>query len=367
MSEIRKTALNALHHELGARMVAFAGYEMPIQYEGIVPEHLWVRKSAGLFDVSHMGEIDLNGPGALEMLMRITTNNPSNLAIGQVQYSAFGTEQGGALDDLLIYRMAENHFFLVVNAANDDKDWAWVSGQAKNFDVEAAHLSLDYTEIAFQGPLAQLVLQSLTDYDLEKMGYYWFDSIDLMGKKDVLVSRTGYTGEDGFEIYTTDPQYGMDLARKLLSDQRVKPIGLGARDTLRMEMGYCLYGNDMDENQNLLEAGLGWIIDFGKPDFIGKSALAASKEKGLKYRRVGFIMKEQGGLPRHGQKAFVGGSEAGWVSSGTLAPSIGKGAGLAYLPRDFKVGEEFEIEVRPGKLLKAERVNLPMVKGTVRK
>jgi len=367
MTEVRKTALNALHHELGARMVAFAGYEMPIQYEGIVPEHLWVRKSAGLFDVSHMGEIDVKGPGALDMLMHITTNNPSKLSLGQVQYSAFGTEQGGAVDDLLIYRMAPDHFFLVVNAANDDKDWAWVEKQAKNYDVEIAHLSLEYTEIAFQGPLAQAVLQGLTSYNLEKMGYYWFDHIDLMGKKDILVSRTGYTGEDGFEIYATDPQYGVDLAKRLLSDERVKPIGLGARDTLRMEMGYCLYGNDIDDNQNLLEAGLGWIIDLEKPDFIGKKTLVASKEKGLRYRRAGFVMKDMGGLPRHGQKVFVGGKETGWVSSGTLAPSLGKGAGMAYLPRDFKVGGEFEIEIRPGKLLKAERVNLPMVKGTVRK
>lgn len=367
MNEIRKTALNALHHEQGARMVAFAGYEMPIQYEGIVPEHLWVRKSAGLFDVSHMGEIEVKGPGALDMLMHITTNNPSRLSLGQVQYSAFGTEQGGAVDDLLIYRMADDHFFLVVNAANDDKDWAWIEKHAKDFDVQIAHLSLGYTEIALQGPLAQAVLQGLTDYDLEKMAYYWFAQINLMGKKDVIVSRTGYTGEDGFEIYTTDPQYGVDLARKLLSDERVRPIGLGARDTLRMEMGYCLYGNDIDDNQNLLEAGLGWIIDFDKPDFIGKKALLESKGKGLRYRRSGFIMRDMGGLPRHGQKVFVSGNETGWVSSGTLAPSISKGAGLAYLPRDFKIGGEFEIEVRPGKLLKAERVNLPMVKGTVRK
>ncbi len=362
---MKKTPFYELHLELGAKMVPFAGFQMPIQYEGIIPEHLQVRSSAGLFDVSHMGEIIVRGPQALEFLSYVTTNNPAKLSQWQVQYSAFGNQRGGAVDDLLVYRLPD-YWLLVVNAANTEKDWNHLNSVAKDFDVELENASDRVAQLALQGPKAQEVLQSLTDFDLEKIEYYWAQRINLMGKEGVLVSRTGYTGEDGFEIYCQDFDFMVDLARKLLADPRVKPAGLGARDTLRLEAGYCLYGNDIDDDTNLLEAGLGWIIDFEKPDFIGKKALLESKERGLKRRRVGFVLTERG-VPRHGNKVFRDGEEAGWVSSGTYLPSLKVGGGMAYVPRDLKVGHEFEVEVRPGKRLGAKRVKLPMVQGSVRR
>ncbi len=363
---MKRTPFYELHRELGAKMVPFAGFEMPVQYEGIIPEHLHVRSSAGLFDVSHMGEFLVKGPQALEFLSYVTTNNPAKLSEWQVQYSAFGNEKGGAVDDLLVYRLPEE-FLLVVNAANIEKDWAHVNEVAKGFDVQLENISDRIAQLALQGPKAQEAIQPLTSFNLDEIKYYWARRINLMGKEGVLVSRTGYTGEDGFEIYCEDFDFMIELARKLLSNPLVKPAGLGARDTLRLEAGYCLYGNDIDDDTNLLEAGLGWIIDFEKPDFIGKKALLESKERGLKRRRVGFTLTEKGGLPRHGNKVFRGGEEVGWVSSGTYLPSLKVGGGMAYVPRDLKVGHEFEVEVRPGRLLKAKRVKLPMVPGSIKR
>ncbi len=363
---LKRTLLYDAHVKLGAKMVEFGGFEMPVQYTSILEEHRWVRSKAGLFDVSHMGEIEVTGPRALEFVSYITANDPARLDVFQVQYSAFLTEKGTFVDDILVYRLPDR-FLLVVNASNTDKDFEWVKSHQFKDGVEVKNLSSDYGELALQGPVAEKVLQRITDIDLSKMGYYWAGFGKVLGK-DALISRTGYTGEDGFEIYLP-PSEVEEVFWKLLDMEEVKPAGLGARDTLRLEMGYCLYGNDIDETTNALEAGLKWIVGFHKPDFIGKKALLEIKEKGITRKRVGFETERRGAVPRHGQKILdADGNEIGHVTSGTFSPSLRKGIGMGYVKKEFaRRGTEINIEIR-NRAEKAVIVRMPFYKeGTVKK
>jgi len=362
---LKKTPLNEAHKKLGARMVPFAGFEMPVLYRSIIDEHLWVREKAGLFDVSHMGEIEVKGPRALEFVSYITSNDPARLELFQVQYSTFLKDDGGIIDDLLVYRL-EDGFLLVVNASNTEKDYNWVMEHKFSEGVTIRNLSDEVGELALQGPLAEEVLQPLTDIDLSKMGYYRAARGKVMGK-DALVSRTGYTGEDGFEIYLT-PEDTEEVFWKLLESDQVKPAGLGARDTLRLEMGYCLYGNDIDESTNPLEAGLRWIVAFDKGDFIGKEALLRIKESGIRRKRVGFITEAPGAIPRQHQKIYREEEAVGEVTSGTFSPSLKRGIGMGYVPREMaKRGTKLAVEIR-GKKEVAEIVSMPFYKeGTVKK
>ncbi len=363
----KKTPFFEFHKNLGAKIVDFAGFEMPIQYpDGIVKEHIWVREKAGMFDVSHMGEIEIKGKDALNFVNYITSNDASRLEVMQVQYSAFPTEEGTIVDDLLVYRLDENHFLLVVNAANIEKDYQWILSHKKG-DVEIKNRSDDYAEIAFQGPLSEKVLQRITKENLSELPYYYAMYATVLGKK-VLLSRTGYTGEDGFELYFEDFEHGKKVFLKLLEFDEVKPIGLGARDTLRLEMGYCLYGNDIDETTNMIEAGLSWILKLDKEDFIGKKALLKIKEEGPARRRVAFITERRAAIPRHGQKIFKDGEEVGHVTSGTMSPSLQQGIGMGYVRRHHtRRGTEIEIDIR-GRKEKATIVKLPFYKnGTVKR
>ncbi len=361
---LKRTPLYDLHRELGAKLVPFAGFEMPIQYTSIVEEHRWVRQHAGLFDVSHMGEILIRGPRALEFTSYITSNDPARLAVGQVQYSSMLTEKGTFVDDLLTYRL-EDHFLLVVNAANIDKDFAHVQRYLFGTGVEALNLSDETGEVALQGPKAQEVLQPLVDFDLETLGYYWARHGTVAGVK-ALISRTGYTGEDGFEIYTR-PEDLETVARALLDHPEVKPIGLGARDTLRLEMGYPLYGNDIDETINPFEAGLGWIVRMKKPNFVGKEALQRAKAEGLRRKRVGFVTPNRRVIPRHHMKLLHNDQEVGFVSSGNFSPMLDTGIGMGYVPPDLaQEGQTLALEIRKKKE-PVTVVSLPFYKqGTVR-
>lgn len=363
---LKRTPLYDAHVKLGAKIVEFGGFEMPVQYSSIIEEHKWVRSKAGLFDVSHMGEIEITGPRALEFVSYITSNDPAKLEDFQVQYSALLTEKGTFVDDILVYRLPDR-FLLVVNASNTDKDFDWIMAHKFADGVEVKNLSDEYAELALQGPVAEQVLQRITDIDLSKMGYY-HSGYGKVLDKDALISRTGYTGEDGFEIYL-DPPDVEEVFWKLLDMEEVKPAGLGARDTLRLEMGYCLYGNDIDETTNALEAGLKWIVAFDKPDFIGKKALLEIKERGVTRRRVGFETERRGAVPRHGQRILDDdGNEIGHVTSGTFSPSLKKGIGMGYVAKGhWKRGTEINIEIR-NRLEKAVIVKMPFYKeGTVKK
>jgi len=362
---LRRTPLFDEHVKLGAKIVPFGGFEMPLQYSSIIEEHRWVRKSVGIFDVSHMGEIIIKGPDALEFVSYITSNDPSELEIMEAQYSALPTEKGTIVDDLLVYRL-EDHFMLVVNASNIEKDFNWILSH-KRGNVEIINMSYEIGEVAFQGPKAEEVLQRIVDGDLSQIKYYWSARINILGK-EALVSRTGYTGEDGFEIYT-DNKHIVEIFRKLLEFPEVKPAGLGARDSLRLEMGYCLYGNDIDETTNLIEAGLKWITKLEKPDFIGKEALVEIDQKGVSRKRVGFVVKESGNIPRHGYKIFdEAGNEIGVVTSGNISPSLNVPIGMGYVMKDYsKAGTQIFVEIR-GKKVSAEIVKLPFYKeGSVKK
>jgi aminomethyltransferase len=348
-STLRKTPLHAVHRELGAKMVPFGGWEMPVEYAGLISEHMAVRKAAGLFDVSHMGELELRGEGALPFLQRATSNNVAKLVDGQAQYSALPMASGAPVDDVIVYRHAADHYLLVVNASNIQKDLEWLRGQGPE-GCELVDKSDAYALLALQGPLAQEILQGLTTLDLPAIKFYHFDVGEVDGKP-ATVSRTGYTGEDGFEIFVA-PEHAEPLWRKLLDAGREKglaPAGLGARDTLRLEARMCLYGNDMDETTSLVEAGLGWIValDEGKGEFPGRAILASQKAAGPSRKLVGFEVTGRG-IARHGYPVYFGeGDAAGTVTSGTYAPFLQKNIGLAYLPAARSaVGTEFEVEVR---------------------
>jgi len=361
----KKTPLYEAHKKLGAKIVDFAGFLMPLQYKGITKEHLWVRTHAGLFDVSHMGEIEIRGPRALEFVSYVTSNDPARLEKFQVQYSAFPTHEGTVVDDLLVYRL-EDYFLLVVNASNIEKDYNWLMDHKFDTGVEIVNKSDEVAELALQGPESEAILQKFVDIDLSQIKYYWAARGKVMGK-EALISRTGYTGEDGFEIYLA-PDDVEEVFFKLLEEEKVEPAGLGARDTLRLEMGYCLYGNDIDETTNLLEAGLGWITKLDKGDFIGKEALLKIKKEGLKRKRVGFEPDEIKAIPRHGYRIFDGDKEIGIVTSGTFSPSLKRGIGMGYVPTQYaKAGNSIAVDIR-GKKVSAKIVKLPFYKeGSVKK
>jgi len=360
---MKDIALNDLHLGLGAKMVPFAGYNMPLQYSGLMDEHINVRNNVGVFDVSHMGEFMVEGINSLEFLQFVTSNDVSKLFPGKVQYTCFPNETGGIVDDLLVYMMAENSYMLVVNASNLEKDWHWLM-KNKPEGVEMKNISDEISLLAVQGPKAIEVMRDLTDLDLEEMKYYSFKRGKIAGIEDVIISTTGYTGAGGFEIYVQN-EFAHNLWEKLMvngSKSDIKPAGLAARDTLRLEMGFCLYGNDIDEETSPLEAGLGWITKFSK-DFINSESLRTQKEVGLKRKLVGFELIERG-IPRQGYIIKnAEGSEIGKVTSGTMSPSLSKAIGLGYVGIEYsKVESHIFIEIR-NKLIPARVVSLPFYKS----
>jgi aminomethyltransferase len=356
----KKTPLNARHRSLGARMVEFGGWDMPVEYSGIADEHLAVRSRAGLFDVSHMGEIEIAGRDALPAVQHLTTNDASRLSVGQAQYSALTTPAGTFVDDVLTYRLADDHFMLVVNGSNIIKDANWITQQVDGFaDAAVVNTSSRYALLALQGPAALDVLQPLTGVVLPDLKYYWFTTGEVAGVAGT-VSRTGYTGEDGFEIFVP-PAAAERVWDAILQAGRaagVVPAGLGARDTLRLEAAMRLYGNDMDETTTVLEADLGWIVGWKKESFIGADALRRQKADGPARKLVGFEMLDRA-IGRHGYDVYVDGRKAGVVTSGTQTPYLKKAIGMAYLPTDRAVpGTTFEIEVR-GRRVPAQVVSMP--------
>ncbi|WP_419942658.1 glycine cleavage system aminomethyltransferase GcvT [Candidatus Palauibacter sp.] len=355
MKDLKETPLLEEHVRLGGKIVPFAGYAMPVQYPtGIRAEHQAVRETAGLFDVSHMGEFRVRGEDALAFVSYATTNNPSLLGPGDAQYSAMCHETGGVIDDLIVYCMGEGDYRLVVNAANLAKDWAHLSGLAEAFAVELTDESDEIALLALQGPRAEVLLASLTDAPLAEIGYYRFAEGDVAGAP-CLISRTGYTGEVGFELYLPG-EHAVRIWRTLLRAGAV-PAGLGARDSLRLEMGYALYGNDIDDGTTALEAGLGWLVKHAKGDFVGGEALAAQRAAGLT-RKLRFLRLLERGFPRPGYDVRFGGEPAGKVRSGTVSPTLGHGIATAYLPAAAKFGDPVEILVR-GKAIAAEVVRSP--------
>ena len=356
------TPFTQKHIALGAKMAEFAGYNMPISYTGINDEHAAVRNNAGVFDVSHMGEFILKGPQALDLIQRVTTNDAAKLTKGKAQYSCLTNTEGGIVDDLLVYCLEDNQaYMLVVNASNIEKDWNWIS-QHNTQGVEMHNISQKTCLLAVQGPNACKILQPLTSMDILNLKYYTFAKGEFAGISNVLVSATGYTGSGGVEIYFEDVNNNADKIWDALFEAGgplgLKPIGLGARDTLRLEMGYCLYGNDIDDTTSPLEAGLGWVTKFTKP-FTASEFLKTQKEEGVSRKLVGFEMIDRG-IPRHGYPITdAAGNPLGVVTSGTQAPSLGKAIGMGYVANGFNaIGNEIFVEVR-GKLLKAQVVKMP--------
>ncbi len=361
--ELKRTPLYDEHVAAGARIVPFAGFEMPVQYTGIREEHLAVRHRAGLFDVSHMGEIVVRGPRALQFVQRISCNDHSKMKVGRAQYTGLMYPQGTFVDDMLVHRVDEEEFLLVVNAANVDKDFSYISGLAAGEEgVEVENTSDRWAQMALQGPLALEVLQPLTDTDLGEIRYYRFTWGEVAGAR-ALIARTGYTGEDGFEVYVA-PGDAPAVWRAILAEggpKGVVPAGLGARDTLRLEAGMALYGNDIDGTTTPLEAGLGWIVKLDKGDFIGRDVLESQAEEGVERKLVGFEMVDRG-IARHGYPVFLepeGGEPAGRVTSGTLSPLLEKAIGMAYVPVEAAgTGREIWIDLR-GRRRRARIVDLP--------
>jgi aminomethyltransferase len=359
---MKRTRLYESHKKYGAKMIEFFGWEMPIEYKGIIDEHMAVRTKAGLFDVSHMGEIMVTGKGALAFVQHLTPNDASRLAIGQVQYTALTTPEGTFVDDMLVYCEGPEKYFLVVNASNADKDYAWIVDHKKGFAVETENQSDAYSQLALQGPEAQTVLQPLTDVDLAGMKSFHFAFGKVAGMES-LVSRTGYTGEDGFEIYTLDknPGTAWDAILEAGASRGVLPIGLGARDTLRLEARLSLYGNDISDKTTVLEADLKWICKLQKGDFIGKAVLEKQLAEGLKKKIAGFEVVDRG-IARPHYPVYAGGKRVSEVCSGTFGPFLKKSIGLVYLPIELTpIGTEIEIGIRD-KMAKAKIVPTPFYK-----
>lgn len=356
----KETPLYAEHVEAGARMVPFAGFIMPLQYTGIIPEHRAVRQAAGLFDLSHMGEFRVSGSDAVQAIDRLVTNDIRGLEVGQVRYTPMTYPDGGIVDDLLVYRFAD-HLMLVVNAANIEKDFAWIEDHLQG-DATLRDESDQTALIAIQGPRAADILQKLTEVDLSAIGYYHFTYGQVAGL-DAIISRTGYTGEDGFELYVA-PADAPVIWRSLLkagSDEGIMPVGLGARDTLRLEAAYMLYGNDIDSSTSPLEAGLGWTVKFGEADFLGREVMEQQKASGLRRRMVQIEMLDRA-IPRQHHRVWVDGDQVGELTSGTFSPTFQRGVGLGYVRADqARPGTEVEIEVR-GDRHPARVVKKPMYK-----
>lgn len=359
--ETKKIPLNDLHEKLGGKMVPFAGYNMPVRYSSDKEEHLTVRESVGVFDVSHMGEFMLRGPHVLDLIQWVSSNDASKIVDGQAQYSCLPNDKCGIVDDLLIYRMNEEEYMLVVNASNIEKDWNWIKSQDK-WDVEMENISDDIVLLAVQGPKAVETLQKLTDVDLSGVKFYRFMQDKLAGK-EMIISATGYTGSGGFELYINKKD-AEDVWHKIFEAGEqfgIKPIGLGARDTLRLEKGFCLYGNDITDETSPLEAGLGWVTKFTK-DFVNSENLKAQKEAGVTRKLVGFEMIDRG-IPRHDYElADANGNIIGKVTSGTMSPSLNVGIGMGYVTKEYSTPDtEIYVQVR-NKSLKAKVVKPPFLK-----
>jgi aminomethyltransferase len=359
---MKSTALVNKHIALGAKMVPFAGYNMPVQYEGVNAEHETVRNAVGVFDVSHMGEFLLTGENALALIQKVATNDASTLTIGKAQYSCMPNGKGGIVDDLIIYRMKEEQYLLVVNASNIEKDWNWISSH-NDLGVEMKNLSDDYSLLAIQGPKAVEAMQALTSIDLSAINYYHFEVADFAGIEHVIISATGYTGSGGFEIYckNSEVEQVWDRVFEAGASFGIKPIGLAARDTLRLEMGFCLYGNDIDDTTSPIEAGLGWITKFTK-DFTDAALLKGQKETGVTRKLIAFEMVDRG-IPRHDYQILdLEGNVIGKVTSGTMSPSMKIGIGMGYVETAFaNLETEIAIEIRE-KGVKAKIVKLPFYK-----
>jgi len=362
---MKHTAFTSFHEAMGAKMVPFAGFYMPVQYEGLNVEHETVRKGVGVFDVSHMGEFWVKGPKALDFVQWVTSNDASKLVDGKVQYSCFPNDKGGIVDDLLVYRIDAETYLLVVNAANIDKDWAWCNSQNK-MGATLYNASDEISQLAIQGPLALKAMQKLTDTPILDMEYYTFRKVTFAGVKDVILSTTGYTGAGGCEIYfaNEDAPKIWEAVFAAGAESGIKPIGLGARDTLRLEMGFCLYGNDINDTTSPIEAGLGWITKFtDEKDFINKAALLKQKTEGVTRKLVGFEMIDKGIPRQHYAILDAEGNTIGEVTSGTQAPSLKTAIGMGYVPAAFaKADTEVFISIRD-KALKAKVVKLPFYKG----
>ncbi len=360
---LKKTPLNEVHRELGGKMVDFGGWDMPVQYSaGVIAEHLATRTQAGLFDVSHMGEIWVEGEDAIAFVNRITTNDVTKLIDGQAHYSALTNKTGGVVDDLLVYRFDEGKLLLVVNAGTTEKDWDWITSHVKDEAITLTNASKDYCQIAVQGPKAVEIAQKFTDVDLSEIKYYHFTA-DVFDGVDAIISRTGYTGEDGYEIYA-DKDFAVKIWNDLIeagAAYGILPCGLAARNTLRLESAMSLYGHELSDEISPLEAGLGWICKINKGDFIGREPMAKLKEDGLKRKIIGFEMIEKG-IARDEMDVYVGDEKVGVVTSGSPAPFLKKNIGLAFVPTEFaKIGQEITIDVR-GKKLAAQIVPTPFYK-----
>ena len=359
---MKNTALTHIHESLGAKMVPFAGYNMPVQYEGVNAEHETVRNGVGVFDVSHMGEFLISGPNALALIQKVTTNDAETLVIGKAQYSCLPNENGGIVDDLIVYKVKEEQYLLVVNASNIEKDWNWISSK-NDVGAEMKNISDEYSLLAIQGPMAMEAMQSLTSVDLAGIKYYHFEVADFAGIEHVIISATGYTGSGGFEIYAKNSEIEQIWNKVFEAGKAygITPIGLAARDTLRLEMGFCLYGNDINDTTSPLEAGLGWITKFNK-EFTNSENLKAQKEAGVSRKLVGFELTERG-IPRHDYEIVdANGNIIGIVTSGTMAPSLNKGIGLGYVTTEFSgVDSEIFIRIRKNDI-PAKVVKLPFYK-----
>ncbi|AKP52121.1 glycine cleavage system aminomethyltransferase GcvT [Cyclobacterium amurskyense] len=362
MEKIKKVTLDEIHHSLGAKMIPFAGYDMPVRYSSDMEEHKTVRENVGVFDVSHMGEFIVQGPNALDLIQKVSSNDAAKLKIGQAQYTCFPNLEGGVVDDFLVYKIEEERYMLVVNASNIDKDWAWIQ-QHNTVNAKLENISDEISLFAIQGPNTIKAIQSLTSTSLKDIPFYHFEVGSFAGVDDVIISATGYTGEPGFELYVKNAD-----AKKIWnaifdsgSQLDIKPIGLGARDTLRLEMGYCLYGHELSDTTSPLEAGLGWITKFTK-DFINHEALKKQKEAGIKRKLVGFKLLERG-IPRADYSIVnAEGEVIGKVTSGSQSPSMGIGIGLGYVDIEYaKPGTEIGIEVRK-KRISAKIEKLPLLK-----
>ncbi len=360
---MKDIALKHIHEALGAKMVPFAGYNMPVQYEGVNIEHETVRKGVGVFDVSHMGEFLIEGENALALVQKVTSNDASKLQIGDAQYSCMPNNTGGIVDDLIVYRVKELTYLLVVNASNIDKDWNWITSH-NSMQADMRNISDNYSLLAIQGPKAVEAMQSLTSVNLNEIPFYKFKVADFAGIEHVIISATGYTGSGGFEIYckNTEVEQVWNKVFEVGADFGIKPIGLAARDTLRLEMGYCLYGNDIDDTTSPIEAGLGWITKFTK-DFINAEALQKQKTEGTTRKLVAFELTEKG-IPRQGYDIVnEDGKKIGNVTSGTMSPSLKKGIGMGYVTKEqSKLGTEIYIQVRK-KQIPATIIKLPFYKG----
>lgn len=360
---IKEIALSEIHKGLGAKMVPFAGYNMPVSYEGVNIEHETVRNNVGVFDVSHMGEFLVLGPNALELIQKVTSNDASKIVDNQAQYSCFPNTTGGIVDDLIVYRINNEKWLLVVNASNIEKDWNWINSH-NSVGAELINVSEDYSLFAIQGPKAVQAMQSLTSIDLNNIKFYHFQIADFAGVKNIIISATGYTGSGGFEIYCKNNE-AEQIWKEIFNagnNFNIKPIGLAARDTLRLEMGYCLYGNDINDTTSPIEAGLGWITKFTK-NFINSDNLLKQKELGTQRRLVAFELDDRG-IPRQGYDILNNqGDKIGEVTSGTMSPTLAKGIGMGYIPTNLKsVGTKLYIQIRK-KIIPATIVKLPFYKG----